>query len=167
MSTPIFVVMGVCGCGKSTVGQELATALGVDFLEGDQLHSAENIARMAAGIALTDEDRQGWLEALAGRIGDTRKRGRGLVVSCSALKRSYRDTLRRGASDLLFVHLRGTPELLAARMANRPGHYMPTSLLESQLAILEIPGPDENTQTFDTAISATAIVANIMAIELT
>jgi gluconokinase len=167
MGTPIFVVMGVCGCGKSTVGQQLATTLGVDFLEGDQLHSAENIARMAAGIALTDEDRQGWLEALAGRIGNTRERGRGLVVSCSALKRSYRDTLRRGASDLLFVYLQGNPELLATRMVNRPGHYMPTSLLESQLAILEVPGPDENTQTFDIAMSATSIVANIMAAEPT
>lgn len=163
MSNPIVVVMGVSGCGKSTVGQQLATAMGVEFLEGDQLHSTENVARMAAGIALTDDDRQGWLRALASRIGNAHTRGQGLIVSCSALKRTYRDTLRQGAPDLLFVHLQGSPELLTARMASRPGHYMPASLLESQLATLEVPGPDENAQTFDIAISAAAIVAAVMA----
>lgn len=163
MSTPIVVVMGVSGCGKSTIGQQLATAMGVEFLEGDQLHSTENVARMAAGIALTDDDRQGWLETLAGHIGSARANAVGLVVSCSALKRSYRDILRLGSPDLLFVHLQGSPELLTARMASRPGHYMPASLLESQLATLEIPGPDENAQTFDITISAAAIVATVMA----
>jgi gluconokinase len=163
MSAPIVVVMGVSGCGKSTVGQQLAAAIGVEFLEGDQLHSAENVARMAAGIALTDGDRQGWLETLAGRIGSARESAVGLVVSCSALKRGYRDTLRQGASDLLFVHLQGSPELLAARMASRPGHYMPTSLLKSQLATLEIPGPDENVQTFDTALPVSVIVTAVLA----
>ena len=157
MSTPIVVVMGVSGCGKSTIGQQLATAMGVEFLEGDQF------ARMAAGIALTDDDRQGWLETLAGHIGSARANAVGLVVSCSALKRSYRDILRLGSPDLLFVHLQGSPELLTARMASRPGHYMPASLLESQLATLEIPGPDENAQTFDITISAAAIVAAVMA----
>ena len=152
MSTPIVVVMGVSGCGKSTIGQQLATAMGVEFLEGDQLHSTENVARMAAGIALTDDDRQGWLETLAGHIGSARANAVGLVVSCSALKRSYRDILRLGSPDLLFVHLQGSP-----------GHYMPASLLESQLATLEIPGPDENAQTFDITISAAAIVAAVMA----
>jgi gluconokinase len=163
MSAPIVVVMGVSGCGKSTVGEQLAAALTVEFLEGDQLHSAGNVARMAAGIALTDEDRQGWLETLAGRIAGARASALGLVVSCSALKRSYRDILRQGASDLLFVHLHGSRELLAARMGNRPGHYMPASLLASQLATLEIPGPDENAKTFDTTLPACDIVAAVMA----
>ncbi len=163
MRAPIIVVMGVSGCGKSTVGQQLAATMGVEFLEGDQLHSTENVARMAAGIALTDEDRQGWLEALADRIGNARANEAGLVVSCSALKRSYRDTLRQGASDLLFVYLQGNPELLAARMGSRPGHYMPASLLESQLATLEIPSPDENAQTFDTTLPASAIVTAVVA----
>lgn len=167
MRLPIFVVMGVSGCGKSTVGQLLASALGVEFLEGDQLHSAGNIARMAAGIALTDADRQDWLEVLAARIRDARVRGCGLVVSCSALKRAYRDTLRQGAADLRFVYLRGDSELLATRMASRPGHYMPASLLDSQLATLEPPGPDENAQTFDTALPVDAIVAAVMATVLT
>ncbi len=163
MRAPIIVVMGVSGCGKSTVGQQLAATMGVEFLEGDQLHSTENVARMAAGTALTDEDRQGWLEALADRIGNARANEAGLVVSCSALKRSYRDTLRQGASDLLFVYLQGNPELLAARMGSRPGHYMPASLLESQLATLEIPSPDENAQTFDTTLPASAIVTAVVA----
>ena len=163
MRAPIIVVMGVSGCGKSTVGQQLAAALTVEFLEGDQLHSIENVARMAAGIALTDKDRQGWLETLAGRIGNARANKSGLVVSCSALKRRYRDTLRQDASDLLFVYLQGAPELLAARMSSRPGHYMPASLLESQLATLEIPTPDENAQTFDAALPASAIVTAVIA----
>ncbi|MEO8118655.1 MAG: gluconokinase [Rhodoferax sp.] len=167
MSAAIFVVMGVSGCGKSTVGQQLASALGLEFLEGDQLHSARNIGRMAAGIALTDDDRQDWLDALAARIRDARVRGRGLVVSCSALKRAYRDTLRQGAADLRFVYLRGDRELLATRMASRPGHYMPASLLDSQLATLEPPDPDEHAHTFDTAMPADAIVAAVLAAVLT
>lgn len=166
MRLPIFVVMGVCGCGKTTVGKMLASALGLEFLEGDQLHSAGNIARMAAGIALTDADRQDWLEALAARIREARVQGRGLVVSCSALKRAYRDILRGGAADLQFIHLRGDPELLATRMASRPGHYMPASLLDSQLATLEPPGPDEHAHTFDAALPADAIVAAVLAAPL-
>ena len=167
MSARIFVVMGVSGCGKSTVGQQLASALKVNFLEGDQLHSTGNVARMAAGIALTDDDRQDWLDALANRIRDARMHGYGLIVSCSALKRVYRDTLRQGAADLHFVHLQGSPELLATRMSSRPGHYMPLSLLESQLAILEAPGSDENALTFDIALPATTIIAAITATALT
>ena len=167
MSARIFVVMGVSGCGKSTVGQQLANALKVDFLEGDLLHSAENVARMAAGIALTDDDRQDWLEVLANRIREARAHGHGLVVACSALKRVYRDTLRQGAADLSLVHLQGSNQLLATRMSGRPGHYMPLSLLESQLAILEAPGSDENALTFDIALPATTIIATITATALT
>ncbi len=151
MSVLRIVVMGVSGCGKSTVGRLLAEHLGLDYIEGDELHPPENVARMAAGVALTDADRQGWLEALAERLSHAREQGLGLVVSCSALKRRYRDILRNGAPDVRFVHLHGAPALLAARMAARPGHYMPPSLLESQLATLELPGSDEQALNFDIA----------------
>jgi gluconokinase len=157
------VVMGVSGCGKSTVGRQLAAALGAGYVEGDAFHPPENVARMAAGIALTDADRHGWLEALAGQLAAAQATGRQLVLACSALKRSYRDVLRRGAPDLLFVHLTGSRELLAQRLAARCGHYMPASLLDSQLATLEPPGPDENARSFDAARSPEAIVAALRA----
>ena len=158
LAAPLVVVMGVSGCGKSTVGAQLARALGLEFLEGDQLHSAHNIARMASGVALTDEDRQQWLELLSGHLARALQRNQGLVLSCSALKRSYRDTLRRGAPGLQLVHLVGTPALLATRTAHRPGHYMPASLLASQFATLEPPGADEHALTFDVAQSPSSIV---------
>ncbi len=162
-STELIVVMGVCGCGKSTVGQQLAAARGVEFAEGDLFHPPENVARMGAGIPLTDADRQDWLATLANRLAAARQAGRGLVLSCSALKRSYRDVLRRGAPDLLFVHLTGSRELLSVRMNSRPGHYMPASLLDSQLAILEPPGADENARSFDVAQATESIVAALLA----
>lgn len=155
--------MGVSGCGKSTVGAQLAAALGLEFLEGDTLHPACNVARMAAGFALSDADRAGWLQTLAERIGAARLAGQGLVLSCSALKRSYRDILRQGAPDLHFLYLHGDYELLAARMAARTGHYMPLSLLASQLATLEAPGTEENAQIFDMASRPEVIVAAVAA----
>ena len=159
----IYVVMGVSGCGKSTVGVQLAAALGVGFLEGDSLHPARNVALMAAGFALNDEDREGWLQALAERIRQARIVGRGLVLSCSALKRSYRDILRGGAPDLRFVYLYGDHELLTARMTARTGHYMPMSLLASQLSTLEAPDSTENAQHFDVVRAPEDIVASVMA----
>ena len=163
MRSDIFVVMGVSGCGKSTVGAQLAAALGLEFLEGDTLHPPGNVARMAAGVALSDADRAGWLQTLAERIGEARLAGTGLVLSCSALKRAYRDILRQGAPDLHFVHLQGDYEVLAARMAARTGHYMPMSLLASQLETLEVPGPQENAQTFSVATRPELIVAVVTA----
>lgn len=163
MHSDIFVVMGVSGCGKSTVGAQLAAALGLEFLEGDTLHPPGNVARMAAGVALSDADRAGWLQTLAERIGEARLAGTGLVLSCSALKRAYRDILRQGAPDLHFLYLHGDYELLAARMATRTGHYMPLSLLASQLSTLEAPGADENAQSFDVASPSEAIVAAVVA----
>jgi len=145
------VAMGVSGCGKSTVGRELAEALGMPYLEGDEFHPPQNVARMAAGVALTDDDRQGWLRTLAERIGAALREGRGVVLSCSALKRSYRDLLRAQAPELRFVHLTGSPELLAQRVAMRQHPYMPASLLKSQLATLEPPGADERALTLDIA----------------
>lgn len=162
-SSGLFVVMGVSGCGKSTVGAALAAALGLPFLEGDAFHPERNVARMAAGLALTDADRAGWLQTLAERIACAQRDGQGLVLSCSALKRAYRDILRQGAPALHFVHLQGDYERLAARMAARSGHYMPLSLLASQLSTLELPTPDEEVQSFDLATRPETIVAVVLA----
>ena len=149
--TPLVVVMGVTGCGKSTVGQLLADRLGVPFVEGDALHPAANVERMARGIALTDDDRRGWLQALAQRI-DAAQHQAGLVVSCSALKRAYRDVLRAASPNLTFVYLHGSQSVIAGRLAARVGHYMPPSLLPSQFQILEVPTPDELALTLDVAL---------------
>ena len=158
MDFKIFVVMGVSGCGKSTVGRLLAAGLEVAYLEGDELHPPENVVRMAAGIALTDADRQPWLQALGERLATARSQGLGLVLSCSALRRSYRDILRGGVADICFVHLQGERSLLVQRMVARSGHYMPASLLDSQLATLEPPDADEQALSFDIAQAPEAIV---------
>jgi carbohydrate kinase (thermoresistant glucokinase family) len=138
-----WVVMGVSGCGKSEVGQRLAQALGVRFLEGDAYHSASNVAKMAAGIPLDDDDRADWLRALQAEIAQARARGEGLVLACSALKRRYRDLLRAADPGLRFAHLSGPRELIAERMGARTAHYMPASLLDSQLRDLEPLQQDE------------------------
>jgi len=155
--------MGVSGTGKTLVGTRLAHALGVAFLEGDDLHPTENVRRMTQGIALTDDDRRGWLAAIAARLARARQTGTGLVVSCSALKRAYRDVLRSADPDLRFVHLTGDPALIARRMAGRAGHFMPPALLESQLATLEVPVPEEQAWTFDLADPPDTIVAQVLA----
>ena len=147
------LVMGVCGCGKSTVGQQLAREIGAAFIEGDTFHSAANVAKMAAGTPLTDEDREGWLQILAAQLAQASAERRGVVLACSALKRRYRDTLRNGAPALHIVHLQGARALLAARMAARTGHYMPPALLDSQLATLEAPQTDEQAIAIDIAAS--------------
>lgn len=140
MSTLRIVVMGVSGCGKTTVGLALAGRLGARFIEGDLLHPQANVAKMAAGIALTDADRWPWLDAVGSALAGSAP----VVASCSALRRAYRDRLRANAgSSLCFLHLAGDRAALARRMAERPGHYMPVSLLDSQLATLEPPGADE------------------------
>jgi len=153
------VVMGVSGCGKSSVGQQLAQALGLGFVEGDALHPPENVARMAAGTPLTDADRAGWLAVIGQQLAQARKAGTGLVVSCSALKRSYRDGLRATCPGLRFLHLHGSANLLRQRMQARNGHYMPPSLLDSQLATLELPGADEHAITLDVAPPTAQVVA--------
>jgi len=138
-----WVVMGVSGCGKSEIGRLLAERLGVPHVEGDSDHPPANIAKMAAGIPLDDADRQGWLQLLQARIRAAAEQGRGLVLSCSALKRRYRDILREGDPQLVFVHLSGDRELIAARMQARSGHFMPVKLLDSQFRDLEPLGADE------------------------
>lgn len=144
IAAPAIVVMGVAGCGKSTAGALIAARLGVAFIEGDQLHPAANVEKMSAGIPLTDADRWPWLEAVGGAIADHVSRGDGVVAACSALKRAYRDVLRKASgADLVFVHLSGSRELIGERMKLRTGHFFPASLLDSQFAALEPPQRDE------------------------
>ena len=144
------IVMGVSGSGKSSIGEKLAEALSLRFVEGDRLHPASNVEKMSKGIPLTDADRMPWLDL----IGDTMKSalddGEGIVVSCSALKRIYRDRLRAAAGgNLFFVYLDGSRELLTRRMGERKGHFMPASLLDSQLETLEVPTGEPGVVTVD------------------
>lgn len=153
---PAVVVMGVASCGKTTIGEALARRLGARFIEGDTLHAPESIAKMSRGEALTDDDRWPWLT----RVGAHLQGGGPAVASCSALKRSYRDAISRAAGrPVYFIHLHGSRDLLAARIAGRTGHFMPPSLLDSQLATLEMPQPDERAITLDIANPPEQIVA--------
>ena len=131
------VVMGVSGCGKTSVAEGLAASLGAAFIEGDSLHPAANVDKMSHGIALTDEDRWPWLDRIVTWVADEDAQGHSTVVTCSALKRAYRDRLATAPGRTVFLHLVGSPELLGARMAARSGHFMPASLLPSQFATLE------------------------------
>lgn len=143
MRPRVIVVMGVSGSGKSSVGSALAATLGWLFVEGDDFHPAANVAKMSRGEALTDEDRMPWLAALREEIERCRSEGGRCVVACSALKRAYRLSLRRpGESDVVFVFLSGAEALIRRRMSERE-HFMKTGMLESQLATLEEPGPEE------------------------
>lgn len=139
--------MGVSGCGKSTVAGVLAGRLGWDFGEGDELHPEANVEKMAAGHALSDEDRWPWLERVAEWIRERTDAGRPGIVTCSALKRGYRDILR--GEHVVFVYLHGTHDQIAARLAKRHGHYMPSSLLDSQFETLEPPDEDERAISID------------------
>ena len=151
MSAPRLIIMGVSGCGKSTVGARLGARTGIPFIEGDTLHPPRNVALMASGTPLTDEDRAGWLDDIASRL-YALPTGQGLIISCSALNRKYRDRLRAACPDLRFIHLHGTKALLEERLQYRTGHYMPPSLLTSQLQTLEPPHPDEFAITLDIAL---------------
>jgi gluconokinase len=153
---PLLVAMGVSGSGKSTVGAALAQRLRVPFADADDFHPPANIAKMTAGEALDDDDRGPWLEAI-GKWLDAHAASGG-VMSCSALKRKYRDQLRQHAPTTEFVHLHGSREVIARRQASRPGHFMPASLLDSQFAILEPLAPDERGQVVDVDQSIDAIV---------
>lgn len=141
---PPVVLMGVSGSGKTTVGEALAASLDMPFIEADALHPKANRDKMAAGIALTDEDRWPWLDAMGEKLEQVRREGHGAIATCSALKRVYRDRLRaRVEGPLLFVLLDSPRAVLAARMKSRKGHFMPPALLDSQLATLEKPLDDE------------------------
>lgn len=163
MSQVRWVVMGVSGCGKSTVGQALAARLDVAFVEGDQFHPPANVAKMSAGLPLDDDDRAGWLLALQEELRRAAGQGVGLVVSCSSLKRRYRDLLRVGDPALRFAHLDGPRELIAARMQARHDHYMPPSLLDSQFRDLQPLQADEAGVTLSITLAPDEQVARILA----
>ncbi len=144
------IVMGVSGSGKSSIGEKLAEALSLRFVEGDALHPRSNVEKMSKGIPLTDEDRMPWLDVIGQTIKSALSEGEGVIVSCSALKRIYRERLREAAGgNLFFVYLEGSKELLMDRMGHRTGHFMPASLLESQLATLEVPTGEPGVVTVD------------------
>lgn len=147
----VLVVMGVSGVGKTTVAKALARRWRAAFADGDDFHPPQNVAKMTAGIPLTDADRGPWLEAIAAWIDARRRAGERGVVACSALKRAYRDVLVVGRPDVGLVFLRGAKGLIVGRLEGRRDHYMPPSLLDSQLATLEPPGPDENPIVVDAA----------------
>jgi gluconokinase len=158
----LLVVMGVTSVGKSTVGRILAERLGAVFAEGDDYHPPANVAKMHSGTPLDDDDRRPWLEAIARDLERWRAEGRSAVVTCSALKRSYREILRGAGPNVRFVHLTGEAPLIARRMAGRSGHFMPPSLLPSQLATLESPDPAEGAISIDVIASPAEIAAAIM-----
>src|SRR6478735_12656654 len=159
MASPI-VVMGVSGSGKSTVGAALAQRLRIPFADADDFHPAANVAKMTSGEAINDDDRYPWLEAigewLVGHCSD------GGVMSCSALKRTYRDQLRRHCPDVAFLHLSGSPEVIAKRQSSRPGHFMPASLLASQFDTLEPLEADEHGVVVDVDQDIDAVVENYL-----
>jgi gluconokinase len=150
--------MGVSGSGKTTIGEVLAERLGWPFEDGDRFHPASNVAKMSAGHPLTDEDRWPWLQAIADEIDRVCTAGERAVIACSALKRAYRDVLVHGRDDVRIVFLNGTQDLIAARLAARKGHFMPSGLLASQFKTLEPPGESEK----PVAVSIDATVETII-----
>ena len=162
MRVAAIIVMGVSGSGKSTIGALLAERLGWPFADADGFHPPENVAKMASGQPLTDADRWPWLDAIAAHIDAARKAGQPVVVACSALRRAYRDRLRAGHGDLLFLHLSGAPEVIAARQAARQGHFMPPSLMASQFATLEYPAAEADAVTVSVQASPHEVVGNIL-----
>jgi gluconokinase len=134
-----FIVMGVSGCGKSTIASQLAGSIGAEFLDADDFHPAANIQKMAAGIPLTDEDRWPWLESLNHTLRERDDEGRPVVLACSALRQAYREVLSRSFERVVFIYLAGSKDEIQSRLESRSGHFMPAKLLDSQFAMLEEP----------------------------
>ena len=163
MITPtVLVVMGVSGSGKTTIATRLASHLGWELADGDDFHSADNIAKMASGTPLTDEDRRPWLRAIAGWIEKIRNEGRRGVVACSALKRRYREVLLDGHPDVRLVYLKGDSATIARRIGKRHGHFMPAALLQSQFDALEEPHRDENPIVVSVDAAPEAIIRQVL-----
>jgi gluconokinase len=158
----IIIVMGVSGSGKTTVSALLSAALGCQFQEGDDLHPAANIEKMHSGTPLTDADRLPWLRKIAEEIDGWRARGESGVLTCSALKRSYRDIIIGDRPDVTLVYLKGSYDLIRRRMAARHEHFMPVALLDSQFATLEEPTPDEHPITVDVGARPAEVAAEIV-----
>ncbi len=155
------VIMGVSGSGKSTIGALVADAMNFPFLDADSLHPLENVRKMAAGTPLDDDDRWPWLDLVGHELATTKAKG--IVMACSALKRRYRDAIRAKAPDTIFLHLDGSIEVLGARIEGRSGHFMPASLLASQLAALEPLEGDESAVVIDVAGTMTEILGKAVA----
>lgn len=158
----ILVIMGVSGVGKSTIAAALASRLGWPFEEGDRLHPKANIAKMHAGIPLTDEDRLPWLQRIAAWIDARRAQKEPGIITCSALKRAYREIVVGRRREVRLIYLRGTAKQIAAHLAGRKGHFMPASLLQSQIDALEEPGSDENALTIDVGPPADQVVEDVV-----
>lgn len=156
--------MGVSGAGKTTTGKRLAGVLGWPFRDADEFHPAVNIAKMASGQPLTDADRAPWLAAIAAWIDARRELGEGGIVSCSALKRAYRDVLIGDRADVGLVYLKGSRSLIGERLSRRRGHFMPPSLLASQFETLEEPGPDEGAVVVSMRLPPKRVVERIVAL---
>ena len=161
MAPSVIVVMGVSGCGKTTVAEALAKKLRWPFAEADTFHPTANVEKMRAGVPLTDEDRWPWLEAMRAWIDSTRASGQRCIVTCSALKRSYRERLAGGLEGARLVHLEGSYDVIAARLAARQHDYMPASLLKSQYEALEEPAADENALVLSIDLPVDDLVAAI------
>jgi gluconokinase len=147
------VVMGVCGCGKTTVARRISALTGFAFAEADEFHSEANVSKMRAGVPLSDDDRWPWLRSLADWMAERAAAGESTVVACSALRRGYRDVLSQGPPSVAFVHLDGAVDTIRQRLSRRTGHYMPASLLDSQVATLERLQPDEPGIVLDVALA--------------
>ena len=161
-SPPVLVVMGVSGAGKTTIAQELAARLGWPFEEGDALHPEANVAKMHAGMPLTDADRQPWLERVAAWIDGQRAKRQPGIITCSALKRSYRQIIIGSRQEVRLIYLRGSRDTMAEHLSGRSGHFMPSSLLQSQIDTLEEPQPDEEPLTVDTGPPAGEVAGEII-----
>jgi gluconokinase len=156
------VVMGVSGSGKSTIADKVAERLGWTFEDGDRFHPASNVAKMSAGVPLTDEDRWPWLQAIADEIDRVCKAGQHAVIACSALKRGYRDILVHGRNDVRVIYLEGSEQLIASRLKQRKGHFMPPGLLASQFKTLEPPDQSEHPVTVSIDAAVETIVDDIV-----
>ena len=164
-SPQVLIFMGVSGCGKSTVGQNIAEKLGLRYAEGDEFHSEENVEKMRSGTPLNDDDREPWLSVMANTIAEWVEAGEGGVLSCSALKRKYRDRLRGDygiGGPIRFVYLNGTFELIEDRMKQRKDHYMPPGLLTSQFATLEEPDPEEQVIRIDISSTPDVLATEVL-----
>lgn len=158
----VIVVMGVASSGKTSLGERLAGVLGWPFRDADSFHPPENVAKMSSGTPLTDEDRKPWLAAIAAWIDDLRNSGRHGIVTCSALKKAYRDVIIGGRPDVALVYLKGSRELIGQRMASRQHHFMPPALLDSQFATLQEPGQDERPFVVSVEATKDAIVRDVI-----